>query len=53
MRAMVKLFHAELNLAEVTIFLRSFHFPRCVYVEEGPSFDEAVYPSKRLEIAFT
>jgi len=35
------------------IHLLLFHFPRCVHVEQDPSFHEAVYPLKRLETAFT
>lgn len=34
------------------IHLLLFHSPRCVHVEQDPSFHEAVYPLKRLETAF-
>lgn len=34
-------------------YLLLFHFPRCVHVEQDPSFLEAVYPLKRLQTAFT
>jgi hypothetical protein len=44
----------EQNLAPATTIRHGiFHFPRCVYVGEDPPFDEAVYPLKRLETAFT